>query len=223
MEYKTVTLRLPIEVAQYIEQKTDGGFTESVKKIVGNLKVLETLADKEISETFSADEWKFFFDSLNGTMIEDWMRYRSDLLVAHNEDAELYDGTAKKWGIDLAILNEKCKILTSAQVDALYRKVERYWSKPVAESFEDALKRTVSELNDSAKADWADEKHIDLQSVQEDDECLIIDLGIGRWEPTFYTIKVDKDGWKVTDRSGKKHDNVLENFMHYFVMPLIPR
>lgn len=127
MEYKTVTLRLPIEVAQYIETKSDGGFTDSIKTIVNNLKVLETLADKEVSELFTSDEWRFFFDSLNGTMIEDWMRYRTDLIVAHNEDAELYDGTAQRWGIDLAELNKKCKSLTSAQVDALYRRVERFW------------------------------------------------------------------------------------------------
>lgn len=223
METKTITLRLPIEVAQYIEQKTDGGFTESVKKVVSNLKALETLADREVGNIFAEKEWNFFFDSMNGLIIEEWMRYSTDVLIAGNEDAELYDGTARKWCVDLDELNKKCKALTSAQVDALYRKVEKYWSKPVAESFEDALKRTVSELNESAKKDWADEKHIDLQQVRMKDDVFILELGIGRWEPTFYTIKVDKDGWKVSDRSGKKHDNVLEDFMHYFVMPLIPR
>lgn len=133
METKTITLRLPIEVAQYIETKGEGGFTDNVKQIVDNLKALETLADKEVAAVFTKEEWNFFFDSFNGTIIEDWMRYRTDLLVAHNEDSELYEGTAQRWGVDLAELNKKCKSLTSAQVDAVYRKVEKFWRSTIEE------------------------------------------------------------------------------------------
>lgn len=133
METKTITLRLPIEVAQFIESRTEGGFTDSVKELVTKVKALEGLAEKEVNDIFEKNEWNFFFDSMNGLIVEDWMRYSSDVLIAGNEDAELYEGTAKKWSINLEALNKKCKTLTSAQVDALYRRVEKFWSKPYEE------------------------------------------------------------------------------------------
>ena len=129
METKTVTLRLPQDVADYINQQADGGsVTDGVKNIVAKLQRHERYADVELRGRFTPEEWKFLADSLNGTMTLDDFRFSASALVAHNEDSQLYDGTAARWGIDLAALNEKVSTLSAAQVEALYRRIERFWA-----------------------------------------------------------------------------------------------
>jgi len=129
MEQKTVTLRLPQDVTDYITR--DGNsITEGVKNLVNTLQRHERYADVELRGRFTADEWKFLADSLNGSMVLDDFRFSPSALVAHNQDAQLYDGTASRWGIDIDRLNEKCAALTASQVEALYRRVEKFWAHP---------------------------------------------------------------------------------------------
>ena len=129
METKTVTLRLPQDVAEYINQQADGGsVTDGVKNIVLRLQRHERYADVELRGRFTPDEWKFLADSLNGSRMLDDFRFSASALVAHNEDSQLYDGTAARWGIDLATLNTKVNALSAAQVEALYRRIERFWA-----------------------------------------------------------------------------------------------
>lgn len=129
METKTVTLRLPQDVADYINQQADGGsVTDGVKNIVSKLQRHERYADVELRGRFTPDEWKFLADSLNGSRMLDDFRFSASALVAHNEDSQLYDGTATRWGIDVATLNAKVSALSAAQVEALYRRVERFWA-----------------------------------------------------------------------------------------------
>lgn len=129
METKTVTLRLPQDVADYITQQADGGsVTDGVKNIVSRLQRQERYADVELRGRFTPEEWKFLVDSLNGTMILDDFRFVPSALAAHNQDSQLYEGTADKWHIDLDALNAKCAALSASQVEALYRRVERFWN-----------------------------------------------------------------------------------------------
>lgn len=129
METKTVTLRLPQDIADYIIMKADGGsITEGVKEIVDNLRRHERYADVELQGMFTPAEWKFLADSLNGTMTLDDFRFVPDMLVGHNQDSQLYDNTADTWGVDLKALNAKCAALTATQTDALYRRIEKFWA-----------------------------------------------------------------------------------------------
>lgn len=129
MEQKTVSMRLPQDVADYIMRNGDS-ITDGVKNLVSQMQRHERYADVELRGRFTAEEWKFLADSLNGTMVLDDFRFSASALVAHNQDSQLYDGTASRWGIDIDKLNNKCNNLTAAQVEALYRRVERFWNHP---------------------------------------------------------------------------------------------
>lgn len=129
MEQKTVSMRLPQDVADYIMRNGDS-ITDGVKNLVSQMQRHERYADVDLRGRFTADEWKFLADSLNGTMVLDDFRFSASALVAHNQDSQLYDGTASRWGIDIDKLNGKCNSLTAAQVEALYRRVERFWNHP---------------------------------------------------------------------------------------------
>jgi hypothetical protein len=129
MEQKTVSMRLPQDVADYIMRNGDS-ITDGVKNLVSQMQRHERYADVELRGRFTSEEWKFLADSLNGTMVLDDFRFSASALVAHNQDSQLYDGTASRWGIDIDKLNSKCNSLTAAQVEALYRRVERFWNHP---------------------------------------------------------------------------------------------
>ena len=129
MEQKTVTLRLPQDVAEFIN-RNDDGMTYGVINLVNLIRRHEKHADVEIRNRFTPEEWKFLADSLNGTLTLDDFRFSSSALVAHNQDAQLYDCTASRWGIDLEALNKKCEQLSASQVEALYRRVEKFWAHP---------------------------------------------------------------------------------------------
>lgn len=131
METKTVTLRLPQDMADYITRNGDS-MTDGIKNVVETLRRHERYADVELRGRFTPDEWKFLADSLNGTMTIDDFRFLPDMLVAHNEDSQLYERTADRWHVDLSELNCKCAALTATQTEALYRRIERFWEHPNA-------------------------------------------------------------------------------------------
>lgn len=129
METKTVTLRLPQDVADYITRNGDG-MTDGVKALVAAMQRHERYADVEIRGKFTSNEWKFLADSLNGSMVLDDFRFNKDALIAHNQDSQLYDGTAARWNVNLDELNKKCGELSASQTEALYRRVESFWNHP---------------------------------------------------------------------------------------------
>lgn len=92
------------------------------------LKYIRAYSRKELKGRFSKEQWLFFFDSLNGSIIDGMFRCNVNALIIHCEDAEEFEGTARKYNIDLSELVEKCKGLTGAQVDALYTFVEEFWN-----------------------------------------------------------------------------------------------
>lgn len=129
MEQKTVTLRLPQDVADYITK--DGySMTDGVKALVATMQRHERYADVEIRGKFTSNEWKFLADSLNGTMVLDEFRFNKETLIAHNQDAQVFEHSADKWEVDLGKLNDKCVALTATQTEALYRRVENFWNHP---------------------------------------------------------------------------------------------
>lgn len=129
-ETKTVTLRLPVEMTEELSKIGDGSINQGVKNVYDELKRHERYADLEIKGVLTEKEWMFLAESLNGTMVLDDFRFAKDSLIAHNQDSETYNCTATKWQIDLEELNAKILSLTASQVEAIYRRVEKYWNTP---------------------------------------------------------------------------------------------
>lgn len=129
METKTVTLRLPQDVADYITK--DGySMTDGVKLIIATLQRHERYADMELRGKFTPNEWRFLADTLNGTIVLDDFRFNKHALIANNQDAQVFEHSADKWKVDLGKLNNKCMALTATQTEALYRRVENFWNHP---------------------------------------------------------------------------------------------
>lgn len=130
IETKTVTCRLDADQAAFVTNLSDYGFNYNLKQLIEEVIRVRNISELELKGLFSDNEWKFLADSLNGSMVSDQFRVSRDALMAHNEDAELYEGTATKWNISVAQLNDQCKCLSGAQVEAIYRRIERFWNSP---------------------------------------------------------------------------------------------
>lgn len=127
-ETKTVNLRLPIAIIDYVTKEE--GINRGMVDALETLMLLQTISLQEIRGIFTTSEWKFLADSLNGSMITGSLRVSKDALIAHNEDAELYDGSASKWGVDAKVMNGKIDNLSGSNIDAIYRRVEMFWRNP---------------------------------------------------------------------------------------------
>lgn len=135
---KTKTIRITENQEQHLLSKyknVNQGIQECVRndqfpgRDVEILKYIRAYSKKELKGKFTQKEWMFFIDSLNGSITEGKFRCNAGTLIYHSQDAEEFDGTATKWGVDLAILSNKIHLLTGAQVEALYTLVEEFWSK----------------------------------------------------------------------------------------------
>lgn len=51
----------------------------------------------------------------------------SSALIASVKDSDVYDGLGAKWDVDVVGLCDKISKLTSAQVDAVFSRVEAFW------------------------------------------------------------------------------------------------
>lgn len=126
-ETRTVSLRLPDDMAEYAEKVGGGSINQGVKDIIIKLQEMEKVSDISLKGIFTSGEWKAFADSLNGTMVLDSFRYYNDALIAHMEDSDKYENICEKWGIDLKEVCEKILKLHPCQTEALYRRVETFW------------------------------------------------------------------------------------------------
>ena len=124
---KTVTIRMDEELAAQLEKEGDS----LNKTIVNNLKRLNRIrfiSEMELKGVFTSEEWKFFFDSLNGVIMDDALACNVGVLIAHCEDAEAFEGTASRWGVNIDNLKEKISMLKGANVESIYDRVNRFWN-----------------------------------------------------------------------------------------------
>lgn len=128
-ELKTVTLRISNEDAAMLNELGDGFINRGINTLIAKMRVLATFADNEIKGIFTYNEWKFLADSMKGSVIDESLRYSAENLAYHNCDAQTYDKTGDKWNVNITELNNKVKSLTSAQVDAVYRRIERFFEQ----------------------------------------------------------------------------------------------
>lgn len=126
-ETKTVTIRIPQEVADWLI--SDGKYiNQAIVESVQTLKKIRIVSEAELRGVFTPDEWKFFTDSLNGTMVTDDFRCNKQILIAHCEDSANLEYLDKKWNVDIEVLKEKIQKLHGANIDAIYARVESFWS-----------------------------------------------------------------------------------------------
>lgn len=125
-ETKNATIRLDSATEEAL--KDYSSINQGVKETIKKLQALQRYADLELRKKLEPAEWSFLADTLNGHIADDSTRYSAEMLVALCEDSERYDGTAQKWSVDINALTSKIRALTSAQVDAVYRRVETFWN-----------------------------------------------------------------------------------------------
>ena len=127
-ETKNATIRLPQEIADWLIQ--DGkSINQAIVDTVNTLQSIRLISTTELRGIFSNKEWMFLADSFNGTIINESIRYNVHMLIAHCEDSAIYDSLDKKYDVDMEVFKKKLNSLHSANVDALYSRIEDFWNK----------------------------------------------------------------------------------------------
>lgn len=126
MATRTVNLRLPEELVEYLTRNNDS-INQAVIAELNALRRIRTVAMGELKGLFTSQEWMFLADTFNGTLIDDVFCANVGAFIAGCEDAERYEGTASKWGIDLPSFITKVKTLHGANIEAIYSRIKDYW------------------------------------------------------------------------------------------------
>ncbi len=126
MATRTVNLRLPEEMIEYLTRNNDS-INQAVIAEISAIKRIRTVAMGELKGLFTVPEWMFLADAFNGTLIDDVFCANVGAFIAGCEDAEKYEGTASKWGVDLPSFIAKVKTLHGANIEAIYTRIKDYW------------------------------------------------------------------------------------------------
>lgn len=124
-ETKTITLRLPIEQMEYLEN-FEGSINQTIVNLIERIRLIEKYSDKDIDRTFSDDEFRCMFDILKGLRVEGDYRYQCSTLIAQIENECESDAEyTKRWGVDVCEMTDKIASLSASAIDAIYRRVEK--------------------------------------------------------------------------------------------------
>ena len=130
METKNVTIRLPLDIAEWMTEEGWKSINHAVIANVQTLSKIRQASTDELKGKLSEVEWKFLADSLKRAFITVTYRCSQVALWAHCEDAVRFDWTSRKWEVDMDGFKAKVLSLTGAQVDALLARVESFWDNP---------------------------------------------------------------------------------------------
>ena len=130
METKNVTIRLPLDLAEWMTEEGWKSINHAVIANVQTLRKIRQASTDELKGKLSEVEWKFLADSLKRAFITVTYRCSQVALWAHCEDAVRFDWTSRKWEVDMDGFKAKVLSLTGAQVDALLARVESFWNNP---------------------------------------------------------------------------------------------
>ena len=120
----------------YVKSQYDSLNSDLVSALQ-RLRAIRQTSLGEIKGVFTKAEWSFFIDSLNGSMIDDTFCCNVGGLIAHCEDAERFEGTATKHGVDLAVLIDKIGKLHGGNIEAIYYRVYQFWDNTQKYSLEE--------------------------------------------------------------------------------------
>lgn len=126
MATKNVTLRLPEEMVEYLTRNNES-VNQSVISEINALKRIRTVAMGELKGLFTVQEWMFLADAFNGTMIDDVFCANVGAFIAGCEDAERFEETAQRHGVDITELINKVSTLHGANIEAIYSRIKDYW------------------------------------------------------------------------------------------------
>lgn len=126
MATKNVTLRLPEEMVEYLTRNNES-VNQAVISEINALKRIRTVAMGELKGLFTVQEWMFLADAFNGTMIDDVFCANKGAFIACCEDAERFEGTAQRHGVDITELINKVSTLHGANIEAIYSRIKDYW------------------------------------------------------------------------------------------------
>lgn len=128
MAKKTITFRFD---EAKLNQLTNGGKinpSEAFEKLMDEAIKEKNIKMNDIRGIFTENEWKGLANSLNGTTVDEIMRYSNDLFIDHCDDAELYESAFSVMGASLQTVNEKIKGLTKIQVSSVLDRVAEFWN-----------------------------------------------------------------------------------------------
>lgn len=126
MATKTVTLRLPEEMIEYLTRNNDS-INQAVISEFNNLKRIRLVSIGEIKNLFSPQEWIFFATAFNSTLVDDVFCANVGAFIAGCEDAERFENVASANGVNLSDLLKKVKTLKGANIEAIYSRIKDYW------------------------------------------------------------------------------------------------
>ena len=125
-ETKTVTLRLPVEMVEYLTRENES-INQAIIDEISRARQMKLIALLELKGIFSKNEWIFFADAFNGTLYEDFMCGNVNIFIADIEDAERYENKATMHKVDLKELIAKLKKLHGANINAIYERINDNW------------------------------------------------------------------------------------------------
>lgn len=128
MAKKTITFRFD---EAKLNQLTKGGEinpSDAFEKLVDISASERKVKMEDIRGIFSVEEWKGLANSMNGIIIDDYIRYSRDFFSAHCEDAELYESAFTLMGADVKSVCDKIKKLTMLQVSSVIDRVADFWN-----------------------------------------------------------------------------------------------
>ena len=128
MAKKTITFRFD---ESKLNQLTNGGEinpSEAFEALMNSSMSEKKIKMLDIKGIFTPDEWRGLANSLNGTMIDDYMRYSKDMFKAHNEDAERFESAFSNMGAEYEKVNEKIDSLTIIQCATILERVSEFWN-----------------------------------------------------------------------------------------------
>lgn len=126
MATKTVTLRLPEDMVEYLTRNNDS-INQAVISEISAIKRIRTVAMGELKGLFTPDEWVFLADAFNGTIIDDVFCANKGAFIAACDDAEQFEGTAQRHGVDLPQFIAKINTLHGANIESIYSRIKDYW------------------------------------------------------------------------------------------------
>lgn len=126
-ETKTATLRLPV---QMVDELTANGamLNPALVDFYNRARAEQKIKLLDIKGIFAPAEWLALVASFNGSLIDEYMRYSREMVIAHCEDAERYESAFSSNGADLQKVCQKVAELSRVQVATVLDRIEQFWS-----------------------------------------------------------------------------------------------
>lgn len=127
MGTKTVTLRLPEELVEYLTENNKS-INQAVISEIANYRRMKNTAYMELAGVFTEKEWLYLIDSyLNeALLLDDYMCDSVGIFIFNVMESERFSNKAEKFGIDMDELVSKIKKLHSANIIGMYERLETY-------------------------------------------------------------------------------------------------